>query len=283
MNKKRLEEFNKQIIEQTDREYKKFKSTFELGKCYLCGLPLDKFDFRKPCLHWLLAPSGFKKKYFHLIYEKFDHFQFQSYLRWIANTENFAGNINDLVAEKSSSKVIEVTIKYKIFEWSFSCSKTDFKGHFLSTKGRRPHYHFQMRINNKPFINYRDFHIPLSENDLITINIIKGEVKGLEYSFGPGIGIEEALDYSSDLLKNMRVTSDESKATYHIQTIIEAKPGKVIKGEDIAELLKESKKTGILMSGLAKKLKGVKIKRIIMPGPGIPNIAKRLGGRKKSS
>lgn len=284
LSKEQAEKFNRRVIEETKKEYDTFIQAFKAGRCYLCGLELRKFDIYKPCLHWLLLPSGFKKRYFRLIYNNFDHFQIQAYLRWVANIEGFGRNINDLEGEKSPSKVIETTIKYKNFEWSFSCDNTDLKGHWLriSSDARKPHYHFQIQLDGKPFINYSDFHIPLTNRDLFNIKVIRGEIDKAEHSFGPGMGMDEILNSPPELLlKNTQATNDLSKATTHLQTFIVAEPGKTIKGEDIAKLLKERDRTGIPVAQLLKKLKGVRVRTIITPAPGMPDIAKRLGGRKR--
>jgi hypothetical protein len=82
-----------------------------------------------------------------------------SFLRWCANQDKLLSNINDLEAEKSDKKIIYYTVKWKNIEWTFDCSPNDFKGH----EGRTvnfPHFHFQMRIDGRQFINVNDFHIP---------------------------------------------------------------------------------------------------------------------------
>ena len=55
----------------------------------------------------------------------FNHMQ--AFLRWVATEEAFAKNINDL-ADEGTGKFIELTIKYKTLEWSFSCSESDYHG-----------------------------------------------------------------------------------------------------------------------------------------------------------
>ena len=142
-----IERLNKKTFDSSDAEYKQFKSFLEKSFCYICGEKIDGFILDKPCMHWLLRPTGFDKKHFPLVFKKFNFLRIESFLRWIATTEILAGNINDLKEETNPSKLFEHTIKYKNFDWSFSCSKSDLAGHKFSFSGRAPHCHFQMRIN----------------------------------------------------------------------------------------------------------------------------------------
>jgi hypothetical protein len=146
-----------------EEEYQIFLEHFAKGSCYLCLKPLASFSKKSPCLHWLLNPKGFKKKDFPAIAKRYGYFQIQSFLRWVANRDDFARNINDLPEEGTDGKLFEVTIKYKRLEWAFSCAESDYEGHATSQHAKHQHYHFQMRIDRRPFINYSDFHLPFSE------------------------------------------------------------------------------------------------------------------------
>lgn len=95
------------------------------GFCYLRENPYASFSKKTPCPHWLLEPKGFKKKDFPSIAKRYGYFQIQSFLRWVANRDNFARNINDLPEEGTNGKLFEVTIKYKNFEWAFSCTESE--------------------------------------------------------------------------------------------------------------------------------------------------------------
>jgi hypothetical protein len=132
-----------QLKEATD-EYNEFINAFNQDRCYICRKSLATFSVKNPCLHWLLKPKGFKKKNFIEIANQFGYFQIVSYLRWVSNKESFAKNINDITDELFRSKLIELTIKYKNLEWSFSCSLSDYLGHQDSKHTNYPHYHFQM-------------------------------------------------------------------------------------------------------------------------------------------
>jgi hypothetical protein len=73
-------------------------------------------------------------------------------VRWVANEEAFAKNINDL-ADEGTGKLVELTVKYKNLEWSFSCGAPDLAGHVGGGEpSKAPHWHFQMYVDGKPFV-----------------------------------------------------------------------------------------------------------------------------------
>lgn len=268
---------NIEELDAAQKEHKEFQESFVLGNCYVCHLPLTAFDISKPCVHWLLNPEGFKKRYFELIYAHYTYFQIESYLRWVANQKIPFQNINSLSQEEISGKIIELTICYNSFEWSFSCSESDLQGHKASRFGKFPHYHLQMRISERPFINYNDFHIPFSEKDLFKLGIIRKNHPSLRHVFPFGDGMEEALNTEpSRLLDNMQSTTDEDKSSFHLQTIVTAEPGKTISGDKIAAMMEESQKTGKPIAALAQKyINDASVKVLISPGESVPEIAKR--------
>jgi hypothetical protein len=77
-------------------EFSRFSSSFEVGICYMCEKPITSFSKKSPCPHWLLKPKGFKKNDLIAVAQKYGFYQIQSFLRWVANQEAFARNINDL-------------------------------------------------------------------------------------------------------------------------------------------------------------------------------------------
>lgn len=274
---KAIQSKNIEELDAAEMEHQEFQEAFIIDNCYLCHSPLTTFNISKLCLHWLLNPNGFKKQYFEFIYKHYTYFQIESYLRWVANQEILFQNINSLPQEETSGKLIELTIGYKSLEWSFSCSESDLQGHKASRFGKFPHYHFQMRIANKPFINYTDFHIPFSDEDLFKLKIIRKNHPSLQHVFPFGNGMKEALNMEPDrLLKDMQITTEENKSSFHLQTVITAEPGKTISGDKIAAIIAESQKTGKPIAALAQShINDASIKVLISPGEGVPEIAKR--------
>lgn len=282
----KIEELNKKEIQRLKEKYDEFSNAVRKGDCVICKERLDSFIIAKPCLHWLLRPVGFEKNHFPLIYKHFNYSRIQSFLRWIANVELFVGNINDLGEEKNPGKVIEFSIKYQNLEWSFSCSETDIEGHESASHSdaRKPHYHFQMRIDGQPFIDYSDFHIPFTELDLGYLAVILGKVKSATYVHGPGMGMQDAITKKGpeEILNLMVRTDDEAQSVFHISTFIQAEEGKLISVDDLAELVKRSKETGVPLARLVGELKNVKSQTtIIEPGPVVPEQAGREKGKKK--
>ncbi len=136
-----IHQLNKQKSEEDRREFAEFLEAHAKGQCYLCGLPYDQYDFKKPCSHWLLRPVGMKKDSVASVLEQNGCFRPQAFLRWLANTEALGTQINDFAAD-DPAKVFETTIRYKHFEWSFTCSNSDLAGHKDSEVGADPHFSF---------------------------------------------------------------------------------------------------------------------------------------------
>jgi hypothetical protein len=278
-----LDRINQLQHEQALDEHRRFKEHYEREECYLCGKPFKTLSKNTSCIHWLLRRCKFKAKDFSKVYQAFDYHQISSFLRWVANQERFQGNINDLVDEKGERKIIQTTIKWKNIEWTFDCSKTDYEGHGGSNSNF-PHYHFQMRIDGKQFINFNSHHIPFSEKDLFNLDLVHQEPDLIKHSFGPGgSGMQDAVEVEPELiLQNTVVSENEDKATYHMQTMVMAEH-EPIKGEELQALIEESRATGKPMASLLSKHLGdsVKVKTLITPVDTIPDIAKRTERKRR--
>lgn len=277
LSEEQISHFNFLTHEKAKEEFDRFKKFLENGKCYLCEQPFDYFSDNQPCIHWLLRPKGFEKNHFKLVYEKYSYWNIQPYLRWLANSEIMFGNINNLIEEKDSSKIIENTIKYKDYEWSFSCSANDLSGHIESDFGKFPHYHFQMKIDSRPFIDYSDFHIPFTDYDKWIMAMENGDVPEFKHVQRFGAGMEDILSSlnSKNAMDGMKSASNEKEAVFKLDTFVIAEKGYTISGDEIAQIVEESKKTGVPLAKLVGKLKNVSVKTIIQPGPGVPKIAGR--------
>src|ERR1017187_5621749 len=143
--------------ERNKHVHNEFITALKTNKCFLCGKQMDTFDELKPCFHWFTYPTGIRKKHFEKYLDKpLCFFQLESYFRWLANTENPIGNINDLKDETSKTSYLEITIKYKNIEWAFSIGHTDKEGHTNSQVGYIPHYHLQMKVDNRIFLKFND-------------------------------------------------------------------------------------------------------------------------------
>ncbi len=277
-----VEQKTKEEHEKTVLQYEDFRSNYVQGKCYLCQAPLKTFSSRKICLHYLLRPKGFQKKHFVPIYQKYSFHQIQAYLRWLANKDKPFGNINNLTDEMSEGKLFEITIKYKHLEWSFSCANGDFLGHNGSVESQKPHYHFQMRIDSLPFINYSDFHIPFSDYDLFIINMKKEHPEKILHSYPFGEGMEEVLSEKiiEEVIEHTSSSESEDNATFKFDTFIEAKPGETLNMDEISKIIEESNRTKKPMASLLKNI-DAKVTTIVSPADGVPKIAKRTPRRRK--
>jgi hypothetical protein len=231
-----------------------------------------------------LKPKGFGKGAFPAVTKNFGQFQLQSFLRWVANEEAFARNINNL-EDESTGKLIELTIKYKNLEWCFSCSESDYLGHATSKHASHSHYHFQMRVNGYQFINYNDFHIRLKDKDIHHIEAMRampGVIKP-RFSFGEGMGEVMREDMLEDIVETKVSTGESDEAPFKIDTLITADEGTTISGETIFNILQEAKAKNVTAASLFRKMVNVSTKVIVSPGPGVVEQAPRSGGRRKKS
>ena len=157
MSQDQLRQQNEEDIARSCAEYDRFVEHYGHGDCYLCGKPFKTMTTAEPCVHWLLRQCKFKKKDFPSVFARFGYVQIAAFVRWVANQERFLGGINDLLEEKSERKIFEYSVKWKNIEWTFDCSKNDYAGHG-GISSNFPHYHVQMRIDGRPFIDFGDFH-----------------------------------------------------------------------------------------------------------------------------
>jgi hypothetical protein len=249
-------------------EYKEFIDTFKQGKCYLCNENLTRSNLKKPCLHWLLRKhKKIKKKHIEQLLKISEVFRVLSYLRWVAKTEGSLSQINDFEAySERKDLVYQENIRYKNIEWTIWIKKDDLKGHGRA-HSKYPHYHIQITIDDLPFVDFTDFHIPLSEWEIFNIHARRGKFSSYKYAFPFGETYSDlfSLVPEDKILSGMVSTKDESKAQFHLRSFIEAEPGKTIKGEDIQQLLEERERTGVPLAKLVQKLKGVKVKTVVTP------------------
>jgi hypothetical protein len=276
-----LAEVPADVIESADAEHKRFRDAFQLGKCYLCDQPLTHFDVSKPCLHWLLKPPGFKKRFFPKVVERFGYLELQKFLRWVANEGEFASNINDLPVE-AGGKMLASTIVHDDLEWSFSCSESDFAGHPRSQEAKHPHYHFQMRVRKQPLIFFNDFHVPFSAKDLVKLEAERA--KPSKRLFPHGEGMHDILN--EDTLESfVRLPADgpSGEPLITLDVFAEARTKEGFKAEDVMAAVRRAAKTGARPGAGLLDLKDAKVQGVVRPGPGVTPLKQREGGRGKKA
>jgi hypothetical protein len=277
---------NERSRKQGEQEHKAFREKFQAGRCWICGDALTAFDPNKPCSHWLLKPNGFGKEHFELVTQKYGLIKLEHYLRWVANEEAFAKNINDL-ADEGSGKLVELTIKYKNLRWSFSCSATDLSGHEGGGEhSKRPHWHFQMYVDDKPFIRYNDFHAALSEQDIGLLEHMRNNPGKVRKRFAGGTGMgdllhESTLEQVVGVGRSSTTDDEASSAPIELSTIVVAEPGKPIRGEDIYNLIQAAKAENVTVTSRLHSLQGANITTVVSAGPGVVAQAIRSGRRKQ--
>lgn len=267
--------------ERAEKEYQEFIDSLKVGNCFLCGNTMDSIDTLNPCFHWFTYPKGIKKKHFeNYLKEPVSFFRLDCYFRWLANTVIPIAHINDLKDETSKTSYLETTFKYKNIEWAFSIGHTDKDGHLNSQIANTPHYHLQMKVDNRIFLKFNDFHIKFTDEDLFTIKMLEqaGDLVSYEAYAGHGISVLENEDNLEIIDEALQITDDESTAPFRRQTLIQAEEGKTLDGALIQQAFEESNRTkepaGRILSRL---LKEGTIKTIISPGDGVPPMVKRSG------
>jgi hypothetical protein len=273
---------NQVDFRNAEAEHECFLEHFGRGSCYLCERPLTSFSKKLPCPHWLLKPKGFKKNDLPALAQCYGFYQIQSFLRWVANQEGFARNINDLQEEGTGTKLFEVTIKYRNLEWAFSCAESDYQGHATSQHAKHQHSHFQMRINQRPFINYSDFHVPFSDMDIINIEAMRANPRKVrqQFSFGEGMNAVLSDETVEHIVSSSIPGDEESEAHFKLDTIAMAEEGKTISGDDLNEIIQEAKGKGVTVASLIHKLPNARTQIIVTPGQGVVVQAPRTGRKK---
>lgn len=283
MTPEAIEEMNRLNDEEHQRQAEAFKEGYKEGICYLCNKPFKTISKDNPCLHWLLRQCKFKKKDFPKLYDKYGYGNIAAFIRWCANQERLLSNINDLEDEKSDRKILSYTVKWKNIEWTFDCSKNDFGGH-QGTSIDYPHYHFQMRIEGQQFINFNDFHLPFTDQDIFVLKNSMEQGDWFKQNFGAiGSGMQEAVSVElDDILEHTSRSENEEEATYHFSTIIDASDNP-ISGEEIYEIQQEAERTGKSFAYVAKnRLKDrAKVQTVISPADSIPDIASRTEHKRR--
>lgn len=281
--RRRCNELNRRKAMQ---QHKAFQEKFKSGQCYFCNEALDSFRRDKSCRHWLLKPPGFGKEHFELVTKEHSLAALEDYLRWVANEGAFAKNINDF-ADEGTGKLVELTIKHKNLEWSFSCGLNDLTGHESGAEAsKQPHYHFQMYVDGCPFIRYNEFHIALTTEDIGFLEYMRSHPGKVRRCIAGGAGMNEVLNESTleqvVAVGRSGLAEDENEtAPIKLDTFVVAEPGKEIKGEDIMRLIQAARDEGVTMASKLRQLQDATVQIIVSPGPGVVEQAVRFGRKRR--
>ena len=140
-----------------------------------------------------------------------------------------------------------------------------------------------MRIDGRQFINFNDFHVPFTDEDVFVLKNSIEQGDWFKQNFSAiGSGMQDAISIEPELAIEHMTNAEEDDATYHLSTMIEA-IDEPIPGELIDEIRQESLKTGKSMTLIAKeKLKDIAVVRtVVSPANSIPDIASRTERKRK--
>ena len=276
-------ENNRRAREHAEKEAAAFAVAFSLGKCSICNGDLTSHVKDQPCLHWLLNPDGFEKADLRRVTDRFPMAQVELYMRRVANQEAFAKNINDL-ADEGTGKLVELTAKYKNLEWAISCGKGDYAGHGSnSEESKTPHYHFQMRIDKKPFIDYADFHIPLHHSDIVTMEAERLAPDYVTRRFAGGEGMSEV--FKQEIIERLALegkpAENDADGIVKFDHLVIAEKGTQLSGQAILDAVRKAKAEGRPMTEALRQIPNARVLTMAEPGPGVVEQAVR-GGRGRS-
>ncbi len=210
-------------------------------------------------------------------------FQIQLFLRRVANQEGFARHINDL-SDEGTGKLIELTIRWNDYEWAFSCGEGDYLGHESASEASRvPHYHFQMRRKKQAFIRYNEFHVPLSEADIYSIEAKRVAPGLVHHMFAGGESMSDLLNDETVefVARTGERADDEAEATFKMDHFIVADEGTTIDCVELGNIIEESREKRVTVASLLPRLKNVSVQTLVTPASGVVEQAPRSGGRKK--
>lgn len=268
---------NHRARENARRDATEFSTAFHAGKCSVCKGDLTSYARHQPCIHWLLKPEGFEKSDFLKITSRFSMRQIEHYIRRVANQDGFAKNINDL-RDEGCGRLVELTVKYKDLEWAISCAQSDYDGHQSENEdSKKSHYHFQMRVDQKRYIDYADFHIPLHRSDVL---MMEAERSAPGYITQPHVGGEGMRDVFTE--KNIeqlaifgKAAEKTSDGLVKFDHIVTAEKGRPMRAEDVLAAAREAHAQGIPATESLRKLPNVRVVTIAKPGPGVVHQAVR--------
>ena len=255
-----LDDNNRRALIRAKHEAAKFSEAFKAGKCSICDSDLTAYLPDRPCLHWLLKPESFEKEDLLKITDRYPMRQIERYIRRVANQEALAININDL-ADEGTGKLVELTVKHKNLEWAISCSKTDYEGHQGDNENaKKPHYHFQMRIDNRRYIDYGDFHIPLHHADIVNMEAGRLAPERVPPHFVGGEGMSDI--FTEEIVEKLaidgRIAENEADGAVKFGHIVVADKGEPMLAGDVLAAVREAHEQGKPAAGFLRKLPDVK-------------------------
>lgn len=103
---------NERMRKFVNAEYQEFRDAYQNGKCYLCGESFDCVDEKNPCMHILLRRENFKKELYAVLFDKYEFYQIESYLRW--------GSLHEWLVSGERIKTISL-ITNRLTEISLTC------------------------------------------------------------------------------------------------------------------------------------------------------------------
>lgn len=141
-----------------------------------------------------------------------------------------------------------------------------------------------MRVKKQRFIAFNDFHVPLTDQDIMLLEAQRASNGGFRLRFR-GPAMSDLLDERvlPEMIANgLYGDDDPDSAHFRLSTMIVAHEGSMISGDALADLFKEAKEKGVTATSLIHKLgPHVSATTAVSAGDGVVEQAVRSGGRGK--
>lgn len=254
-----IQRINNLELDKAEKDFNRFSQNMDSGLCYLCGKHIQDLG-GKPCLHWIIN-ENIKKKQLRQFLNGYDDFlTLYSYMTWCANYDKPFVNINDLKCQIQPNRHFECTIKFRVWEWSISISKSDFKGHEGSRYGNLPHWHLQIRKNGYPFINFSDLHLNFSKRDMMYFAMIEQDSMYFDPGFGAGMEALQEERIQEILPEIISQSKNENNAQFRTQTFLRTDRLSPEVLKEIIKIHQETDMTFPAIINMLNKEKGYNVK-----------------------
>jgi hypothetical protein len=141
-----------------------------------------------------------------------------------------------------------------------------------------------MRIDEKRYIDYGDFHIPFHDSDIKTMEAMR-EVPNYRMRRLSGV-ISMANVFADDAIEQLategRTANDDVEGVVKLDHFVIAEKGKPMRAEDVLAAIRKAHAEGKPATQLLHTLPNVTVQTIATPAAGVVEQANRRGRRKRS-
>jgi hypothetical protein len=138
-----------------------------------------------------------------------------------------------------------------------------------------------MRVNELPFIDYNNFHLPLSARDMRVIEAERIGAATVRYEGGEGLSEIFTEANLERLATTGTPVSEGGEGLAKLDHFVVSKDPDGMRAEDILSAVRKAKAANKPMTEFLREIADANVTTIVSPGPGTVAQAPRKGGRKK--